>query len=423
MITFGFLLLPAIGFIGAAVDYSRANAARTTMQTAIDSTALMLSKEAQSLTTAQLQTRANAIFAALYNRSDTNGIVITPTFTKPANGSFQLQLTGQGTIDTAFFRALKVVGLGKDTVTFNVTSQVLWGMKKLELALALDNTGSMASNNKMTELKKAAKSLIDTFQAASSTAGDIKISIIPFATDVNVGKTNVSANWIGWDEWDEENGNDVSTTTCTNRYGRRMKCTTSSSWVPDNHNTWNGCVWDRDKPYDVQNTAPSTSVTSTLFPAHQADNCPVQMMTLSSDWTAMRTKIDSMTPTGATNVTIGLQMAFQTLTNAAPFNAAAPSTDLDKVIILLTDGDNTENRWDEGWGAAANIDARTRLACGNVKAANIKLYTVRVIDGNATLLKDCATKPDMYYDVDNATQLNAVFGAIAKNLANLRIAK
>jgi hypothetical protein len=58
-----------------------------------------------------------------------------------------------------------------------------------------------------------------------------------------------------------------------------------------------------------------------------------------------------------------------------------------------------------------------------VKAANIKLYTIRVIDGNAALLQACATKPDMYYNVQNASQLNSVFTTIAQNLANLRIAK
>ena len=57
------------------------------------------------------------------------------------------------------------------------------------------------------------------------------------------------------------------------------------------------------------------------------------------------------------------------------------------------------------------------------RAANIKVYTVRVIDGNATLLQSCATKPDMYFNVQQAVQLNSVFGSIAQNLANLRIAK
>ena len=97
---------------------------------------------------------------------------------------------------------------------------------------------------------------------------------------------------------------------------------------------------------------------------------------------------------------------------------AAP--DLDKVIILLTDGDNTQNRWSS---TASVIDARTQKVCDNAKADNIKVYTVRVIQGNQTLLKNCATKPDMYYEVDQASQLNGVFSSIAQNLATLRLAK
>ena len=57
------------------------------------------------------------------------------------------------------------------------------------------------------------------------------------------------------------------------------------------------------------------------------------------------------------------------------------------------------------------------------KAANIKVYTVRVIEGDVTLLKNCATKPTMYYDVQQASELNIVFNSIAQGLANLRIAK
>jgi hypothetical protein len=142
------------------------------------------------------------------------------------------------------------------------------------------------------------------------------------------------------------------------------------------------------------------------------------MMPLSTDWTALNAKIDQMTPTGNTNVTIGLAWGFQLLSPVAPFNAPAPATDLDKVIIILTDGQNTQNRWSS---TASVIDARTSKVCDNIKAANIKLYTVRVIDGDVTLLKGCASKPDMYYDVQQASQLSSVFSSIAQNLANLRI--
>src|SRR6185312_14460100 len=118
-----------------------------------------------------------------------------------------------------------------------------------------------------------------------------------------------------------------------------------------------------------------------------------------TDWTALNNKIDDMTPTGNTNVTIGLAWGFQLLSPVEPFNAPAPEADLDKVIVILTDGDNTQNRWSSSSSA---IDARTQKVCDNIKTANIKIYTVRVINGNASLLKGCATNPTMYYDVQQA---------------------
>ena len=128
-----------------------------------------------------------------------------------------------------------------------------------------------------------------------------------------------------------------------------------------------------------------------------------------------------MKASGNTNVTIGLEWAWHSLTSNLPLpEGSDPAPDKDKVIVLLTDGTNTQNRWTS---SESSIDARTSAACTNVKAANIKVYTVRVIDGNASLLKGCATNPNMYYEVQQASQLNNVFSSIAQNLANLRIAR
>jgi hypothetical protein len=49
--------------------------------------------------------------------------------------------------------------------------------------------------------------------------------------------------------------------------------------------------------------------------------------------------------------------------------------------------------------------------------------TVRVIEGNASLLKACATSPAYYLEVQQASQLNAVFKSIADSLATMRISK
>src|SRR5262245_60388318 len=91
-ITFALATLPIIGLTGAAVDYSRGNAAKASMQSALDAAALTLSKEARGMSDAQLNDKAKAYFLANFNRPGTKNIVITPTFTDLGNGSFKLNL-------------------------------------------------------------------------------------------------------------------------------------------------------------------------------------------------------------------------------------------------------------------------------------------------------------------------------------------
>jgi len=143
-------------------------------------------------------------------------------------------------------------------------------------------------------------------------------------------------------------------------------------------------------------------------------------MPLTEDWNALNIRIDAMAPSGNTNTTIGMALAWQTLTGATPYNAPPKTPELEKVIVLLTDGQNTQNRWTS---STSSIDSRMQKVCDNAKADGVKVYTVRVVNGNASLLQGCATKPSMYYDVQEASQLNAAFGSIAQNLANLRLAK
>ena len=284
----------------------------------------------------------------------------------------------------------------------NITAsgEVVWGIKKLNLALALDNTGSMASNNKMTELKKAAHNLLDTLKKAEKTPGDIKVSIVPFAVDVNVGTEQRQRPWIDWEEWDDEE-----------RHLQQVLATPTRAAAPNNGGTWtpkqpqsverlrHGSRPEQRRQRDPDRRRRRGQRTAPTRHRH----CPTAMMPLSTDWTALNAKIDAMAPTGNTNVTIGMQMAWQTLTPAAPFNAPRGAPDTDKVIILLTDGENTQNRWSS---STSSIDARTQKVCDNAKTANIKVYTVRVIDGNGTLLQACATMPDMYFNVQQASQLN-----------------
>jgi hypothetical protein len=141
---------------------------------------------------------------------------------------------------------------------------------------------------------------------------------------------------------------------------------------------------------------------------------------LTTNWTTLHSKVDAMTPTGNTNTTIGLAWAWQSLTGGAPMNAPAASADTHKVIIFMTDGDNTENRWTT---SQSSIDARMTIACNNVKAAQITLYTVLMIQGSEPLLKNCATDASKFFKLTAADQIITVFEAIGTELANLHISK
>ena len=431
---FALSLIPTVGMIGAAVDYSRASSLRTAMQAALDSSTLALANSAPGLTDEQLQTTAKNFFNALFKKDGTTGVTVTTKYST-TNGS-QLVMTAETTVPTEF---MNIPGLGIKSIPIKAESTTAWGNRRLRVALALDNTGSMDSNNKMTALKTAAKGLIDQLKTAATKDGDVYVSIIPFATDVNVGASKEDATWLDWDEWERTHGS------CSRkRYETRNECLENDrTWTPAEHSTWNGCVTDREKPNDTTNAAPNSA--PTRFPTEQALNCPVELMTLSYDWNALKTKIDDMTPVGNTNTTIGLEWAWHSLSQGAPLNAPAEEANYQykKIIIFLTDGDNTENRW---WSTNRNsdkydsnaqkkIDDRMKLACANAKGTgdpnnnpnDVEIYTILVMQGSESLLKACSSSKsgtsDHYFKITKADQLVSVFNQIGTQISRLRVAR
>jgi len=395
---FGVCMFGLFAAAGAAVDYSRAATVRTGMQAALDACAITLSKEADKLDPALLEQRAQAIFEASFKHPEAKQIKVKPTYTND-NGTYKLSMQATGSVDTTVFRIF-----GQNTMNLKADTEVQWGMRRLELALALDNTGSMAQLGKIDALKTATHSLIDTLKEASKKKDDIKVAIVPFTTYVNVDPKKSKAKWIDFTGWSE-----------TESTGTEANLT--SEWInPKTGKKWQGCVTDRTQPYDAQDTSPDGTVT--LFPAVECVN-PVPLIALTSNWKKLHDKVDEMKADGTTNVTIGMAWGWHALTSGKPLTEGeAPAKDLDKVLVLLTDGENTENRWGTN---SFDIDKRTEAVCANIRKDNIKIYTVRVVEGNAALLRGCANGG--YFEVAQASQLNDVFKTIAKSLATLRIAK
>lgn len=202
-VIFAIACVPLISFVGAAVDYSRLSAARSTLQAALDSTALMVSKDltAGVITTSGINTAAQNYFTSLYTPKGATINPISVTYTPGSgNTTSTVLITGSGSLTTDF---MKIAGF--PTLPFNASSTTTWGNVKMRVALALDNTGSMAQNGKITALRNAVAGtggLIDQLSALAKTPGDVYISVVPFAKDVNVGAaTNYTASWIDWNDW------------------------------------------------------------------------------------------------------------------------------------------------------------------------------------------------------------------------------
>ena len=106
---------------------------RTSMQAALDATALAMAKDAPSLTASQLQTQTNARFQANFNNPDARNVVLTPTYTT-AGGS-QLVISVSASIDTTF---MQILGF---SLNVGSSASIKWGNLRLRVALVLDNTG------------------------------------------------------------------------------------------------------------------------------------------------------------------------------------------------------------------------------------------------------------------------------------------
>ncbi len=438
-VIFAVAMVPLISFIGAAIDYSRANAARSSMQAALDSTALMLSKDLSqgTISTNDITTKAQAYFKALYTNKDAKMVdPIHATYTASTTKGSTIELTGSGFIVSDFMQVA-----GFPTLGFNAGSTSAWGNVRMRVAMALDNTGSMEDYDKIGALKTAVAGkdgIIDQLSKLSKDPDDIYISIIPFAKDVNfakdaAGNSNVNQPWIDWSLWEAANG------TCSNSsYKSKSDCVSKGkTWTPSAHSNWTGCFTDRTKDNDTTNTPPAAL--NTLFPAEEYvsdDNkeqyCRVgnnpylqPILPLSNKWDVLKKRTNDMQPTGNTNQGIGMAWAWMTLGAGLPFNAPLKDVNYTYIdaIILLSDGMNTQNRYSK---TASQIDDRQAILCTNAKAAGITIYTIQVNTGHdatQAVMRNCASGPNNFYLITDPKETLSVFTSIGTSLAKLRVAK
>jgi Flp pilus assembly protein TadG len=518
-ITFALASTCLVMVIGCAIDYSRATSLRASLQAVTDSAALAQVRQALVLSDANLRTATQNQLNAAFPY----GPVTITTFTVGATRT-DLQLVTSAASQNTFMKAF-----GRNTLTVTATSYGKVGTDTFEIALVIDNSGSMGTSaggaSKMQSAKDAANQLIDVMMT-SKAAGRTKISVVPFTLAVNVGSTNSTASWM-----DTQAKSSIHWTP----KGTMDKPTGSrATWSRFNLLTamgvaWRGCVEMRPDAWGTNDAAPTSAQPDSLFVPMVApdepdgsssygggwsggwssssstypndylnDNgsscsgsdvttstqyakaqskvckyyppsgkdlsggrgpnysCTAQALTrLSTSTTTLHGAINAMTDNGNTNLLEGFMWGWRTLSPNQPFadGRAYTTSGNRKIIVLLTDG---MNAWAEaenhnlsvysafgyygnnrlGTGAVdkatarALMDAKTKEACTNAKAAGVTVYTVgfsvstEPIDAaGLSLLKACATADSMAYTANNSSDIVTVFQKIADDLGNLRLTR
>jgi Mg-chelatase subunit ChlD len=358
-----------------------------------------------SMSASALQSSATAWFKGVFNNSQAQNVQVTATNSAPSAATV-------GATASVNPNLLGLLGLNQ--INLSVSSTASWGATKLQIALVLDNTGSMAEYNKISALKTASHQLLQQLQNLATNPGDVQIAIVPFTTDVNVGTSNANANWIKW-TYSALGGFGFG-------FGGSNLTTTTVS-----QNGWSGCVSDRDQNYDVANTS-ATNVATSVSGRQSvlrlpAANSAAQLQLVDSP---QRHRPDDPARRDQSHHRPGVGLGGAHSRQSAQSARARARTQ--QVIIFMTDGFNTANRWTNvlfGNGTTAAIDARTQLVCQNIKAAAITVYTVQVDTGGesppSTLLQNCASDIGKWFYMTNASELVSTFSQIGTSLVSLHL--
>ena len=146
--------------------------------------------------------------------------------------------------------------------------------------------------------------------------------------------------------------------------------------------------------------------------------------------------VDSMYPMlsgSSRNQPLGLAWGWFLLTSAGSYYgtyyglAPLPSGSTRKVIILVTDGLNSKDRWyGNGYDPSPEVDVRQKLICDNIKASGVTIYTIQLntrgADSISTATRDCASAPDKFFLLTSASQISLTFTDIGTALTTKKTA-
>jgi Flp pilus assembly protein TadG len=432
---FGMFVPLVVTATGISVDIGQSYLMKERLSQALDAAALAAAANSSEDAT-EVEERVNDFLDANYPPEKIGAV----TEVHVESSADTLYVTAEAELQTSFMKVF-----GTPTVTVDVETEVTKEVKAIEVALVMDVTGSMSTNNNIATLRTAATNFVNTIFDRVEDTDYIKIGLVPFSSSVNVGPYGLGKTPGGLN-YDDPFVNNPS--------NLQYSATNTSRWM--------GCILEEDYPKDVEDhegpwdmyrycrtkmgavipgcdTTRSGKKPNYTYTANQNQNylCPRTPVTpLTNNKTELLNSISTLKADGNTYINVGLVWGERLISPEFPFSEGVTWNDEDwkKAIILMTDGVNTMHNFYSVYGPTADhditpgdLDDRMLEVCEDLREKNVLVYTITfdagVDDYTKDLFKECATQPSMWYHAPTQAKLIEVYQTIAKELANLHLSK
>lgn len=466
----GFAVMAPVlmGSVGMVVDLAQANHVKQRLCSAVDASAL-----AGAATSAD-EDEITPVVENFFDANYPDEAIGVPGDVAVSVGESTVTVMGTAVYHTKFMGVL-----GQDTMNVKCRTVVNRDVRGLEVALVLDNTGSMSTNNNIGTLRTAATNFTNILFEKASDPEFIKIGLVPYSTAVNVGSYGIceypngdpipdcepfvnlpedleytssyySSDWFGCvlaynddvvdDSWDPENMDhdpypyDTSDLDEITWEGEGVKWQIYRYEVPQTTCTnyqrvcygwycYNRCT-AYDTEWETYQYPNQSCVKSTVLP-------------LTNNQDDILDHIGDMQASGWTLGNIGMVWGYRMISPQAPFIAQPwDEPKWRKVIIMMTDGINTFDDYTAYWRdehhsiTTNDLNERFLETCNNIKGQGEQetlIYTITfesgVDESTKEYYRNCATSEAHYYDAPSQDELVEVFEGIANELSILHISE
>jgi len=237
-VIFGVMAVILLATGGSAVDFVNIQQGRKTTQISLDATVLALQPEIYTKSTGWITNRAEDLIKESLAGS---GVTMTMESVDIDKKEGRLYISVNISRPTVFIKLL-----GINEMSARLVSEATRSKNRLEVAMVLDNSGSMNSYGRMTALKTASNLAVDILSGGDSTPDKVFIGLVPFTQFVNVGTGSRQAKGIdihgqsplSWDNFDDDSN--PSTGHDTTNPSDRLNRLALYAGIPNAE--WEGCV-------------------------------------------------------------------------------------------------------------------------------------------------------------------------------------